>query len=108
MARSIMPLIALLFAIPGVAIAAGPGASLTLRDHQFEPSELTVPAGQKIELHITNSGAAPAEFESADLKREKVLPGGRTVTIYVGPLRPGRYEFFDDFHPSSRGHLVAQ
>jgi hypothetical protein len=28
--------------------------------------------------------------------------------VFIGPLRAGRYEFFDDFHPSSRGHIVAK
>ncbi|MDQ2744996.1 MAG: cupredoxin domain-containing protein [Chloroflexota bacterium] len=32
---------------------------------------------------------------------------GQTITVYVGPLRPGRFEFFDDFNPRTRGHITA-
>ena len=67
-----------------------------------------MPAGQKIELHVRNTDAAASEFESAELHREKVVPAGQEIVVFIGPLRAGRYEFFDDFHPSSRGHIVAK
>ena len=92
----------------GPAMADNPTASLTIRNHQFEPSELEVPAGQKIELHVTNADPNPAEFESAELHREKVVTGGQQITVFIGPLRPGSYEFFDDFNPRARGHIVAK
>ena len=83
-------------------------ASLTIRNRAFESAELEVPAGQKIELHIRNADAAAAEFESTELHREKVVPAGQEVVIFIGRLRAGRYEFFDDFNPRSRGHIVAR
>jgi hypothetical protein len=102
----ILPLVALL-SLPAAA-ADSPSASLTIRNRAFEPPELEVPAGQKIELHVHNADAAPSEFESATLHREKVVPPGQEVVIYVGPLRAGSYEFYDDFNPRARGHLVAR
>jgi len=36
------------------------------------------------------------------------VPGGQEVVVFIGPLRAGSYEFFNDFHPSSRGHVVAR
>jgi plastocyanin len=109
MTRTALVFILLLAGISGPTLAqSGGSATLVVRDHRFEPAELTVPAGQKIELQVTNADSTPAEFESGELRREKLLPPGKTVTIYVGPLRPGQYEFFDDFHPSTRGHLVAR
>lgn len=99
-------LLALLLATP--ALAEDPSFSLTLRGQSFEPATLEVPAGQKITLHITNTNATPAEFESETLRREKVIPPGQTVVVYVGPLRPGRYEFEDEFHPKARGVLIAR
>jgi hypothetical protein len=90
------------------AWAEDASASITLQDHRFSPDGLSVPAGRKIELHVINRGTGPAEFESSDLRREKVVPAGHQITVYVGPLRPGTYEFFDDFHPNTRGHLVAR
>ena len=99
----------LLASLAGPALAADPAtASLTIRNRVFEPSELEVPAGQKIELHVRNADASPAEFESAELHREKVVPAGQEVVVYIGPLRAGSYEFFDDFNPRARGHIVAR
>jgi len=81
---------------------------LSVRDQKFDPERLEVPAGVKLELHITNNGPKPMEFESADLRREKVIAPGQTAVLYVGPLRPGTYVFFDDFHSTTRGELIAR
>lgn len=84
-------------------------AKLVIRDHKFEPSELTVPAGKKIKLVIENQDATAEEFESYELNREKVVPAKSQVTVFVGPLKPGRYPFFGDFHKdTAKGVLVAQ
>jgi RPA family protein len=94
------------------ALAAGaaePELKLTIKDHRFSPTELLAPAGQKVKLVIENQDPTAEEFESYALNREKVVaPGGRIV-VYVGPLKPGRYEFFGDFNPdTARGWLVVQ
>jgi hypothetical protein len=98
-----------------LSVAAGPAAAdeaiaaaLSIRNRAFEPSELEVPANRKIELHVRNADASAAEFESNELHREKVVPAGREVTVYIGPLQSGRYEFFDDFNPQARGHIIAR
>jgi len=90
------------------AYAQSASFSLTIHDDQFVPSEIEVPSGQKIQLVVKNERAAASEFESAQLRREKVVPAGQQVTIFVGPLRPGTYEFFDDFRPTVRGRLIAR
>jgi plastocyanin len=109
MRLAILPVALSLVLSAGVADAAdSPTASLTIRGHAFEPAELEVPAGQKIELHIRNADPNAAEFESAELHREKVVPAGKEVVVFIGPLRVGRYEFFDDFNPAARGHIVAR
>jgi plastocyanin len=104
-----------LFVAAGVGLAASgghaeePGFTLSIRDHRFEPAELEIPAGQKIKLTVRNLDATPEEFESTELRREKFIAAGGEVSIYIGPLREGRYEFFGDFHPqSARGHIVAK
>jgi Cupredoxin-like domain len=99
----------LLVLICGVpAVAEQPTVTVTLRDHQFVPAEVPVPAGVKIELVMHNAQAVAAEFESTALHREKIIPAGGQVSVFVGPLDPGRYEFFDDFNPATRGVLVAR
>jgi hypothetical protein len=109
------PIIAVALAIATVtgfvppAAAQEPTFNLTIRDHKFEPLELEVPAGVKIKLLVKNADPTPEEFESIELRREKVIPGGQEGVIFVGPLKAGRYEFFGDFNPkSARGHLVAK
>lgn len=93
-------------AVPAVAQELKP--TLTLRNHQFVPAELTIPANTKVELIVRNEQPTPAEFESNSLHREKVVPAGGQISVFVGPLDPGRYEFFDDFNQATRGFLVAK
>lgn len=91
------------------ALAADAELTLVIREHRFEPAELTVPAGKKIKLRIENKDGTPEEFESHELNREKVIPGNSSTTIYVGPLSPGRYPFYGEFNAkTAQGALIAQ
>jgi len=86
-----------------------PAYTVVIQDHRFEPSELKIPAGQKVRLVVDNRGAGPEEFESYELHREKVIPGGSKATLYIGPLEPGRYPFFGEFHPdTAQGAVIAE
>lgn len=83
--------------------------TLTIKDHRFEPAELQVPAGKKIRLQVKNLDPTPEEFESPDLRREKVIPGKSEATIMIGPLKPGTYKFVGEFHESTaKGTVVAK
>ena len=88
--------------------AADDAASVTMTKGGFQPSTITVKAGVKVKLSVRNAQSDAAEFESAELNREKVIPPGGCATVYIGPLEPGSYGFFDDFHPSSTGRIVAK
>ena len=103
-------LLALAIGISAGAAAAAPEEfTLTIKDHRFEPAELTVPAGQKVKIKVINADPTPEEFESHELNREKVIPGGATATIFVGPLKPGTYPFFGEFNPkTAQGKLIAK
>ncbi len=105
---SLVPLCFSLALLPaGPARAADP-VRLTLKDHRFQPETLTVPSGKRFKVEITNGDATPAEFESSDLKAEKIVVPGGTVSVFVGPLKPGTYAFFDDYHPDdAKGSMVA-
>jgi plastocyanin len=96
-----------LFAVFPASADPGP-VTIAIRDHAFVPAEVKIPAGVKVELTIRNDQTVPAEFESASLHREKVVSPGSAISVYVGPLSPGRYEFFDDFHPATRGFVVVE
>jgi plastocyanin len=82
---------------------------LTIKDHQFNPAELKIPAGQKIKLTVHNLDSTPEEFESYELNREKIIPGGQSTSIYIGPLEAGRYPFFGEFHQdTAQGVIVTE
>jgi plastocyanin len=98
----------LLIAVAAPGRAQDTSYSLTIHDSKFEPSTLNVKAGVKFKLVVKNARKVAAEFESAELNREKVVPPGQTVEIYVGPLAPGTYPFFDDFHQSTHGQMIAK
>ncbi|HTZ35013.1 MAG TPA: cupredoxin domain-containing protein [Stellaceae bacterium] len=106
----LLPAVALFGAVPAAApaFADDPVVVITLKDHQFVPTEVAVPAGVKVQLLVKNEQPAPAEFESRVLHFEKVVTAGGQVAVFVGPLSPGSYEFYDDFHNATRGHLVVK
>jgi plastocyanin len=101
-------LFALALAVAAPARADDSGIVISIKGGKFEPAEVPVPAGQKVKLLVRNADATMSEFESHEFHREKVVPPGGEVVVYVGPLDAGRYEFFDDFHPENRGHLVVK
>jgi len=91
------------------AHADDPVVRLGVRDHRFEPSELEVPAGVKFKLIVHNYDPSPEEFESVELRREKVVPGNDEVVVYIGPLKAGTYPFFGDFHQdTAQGRMTAK
>lgn len=82
---------------------------LTLKNNQFSPKVLTIPAGQKIKITVKNQDATPAEFESSDLNREKVVGANSEITVFIGPLDAGTYGYFDDFHrDTTTGTIIAK
>jgi plastocyanin len=107
--RRLVPVIALLaFGFVGPALADGPTFTITLKNHQFVPSEVQIPAGVKVKLVVRNENPTTSEFESNQFHREKIVTPGHEITVFVGPLDPGSYEFFDDFNQQTRGHLVVK
>ena len=91
------------------AYADDPSFALTIKDHKFEPSEIEIPANTKVKLQVKNADATPEEFDSSQLHREKVIPGGQEASIFVGPLKPGRYEFIGEFHSkTARGVVIVK
>jgi high-affinity iron transporter len=99
-------LVAALLLSSGTVAADDPSYSIAIKDHKFEPSEIQIAADTKIALEVKNLDPTPEEFESVELRREKVVPGGEKITVYIGPLKP---EFFGDFNPTTaRGHIIVK
>ncbi len=83
--------------------------TIVIKDHQFDPPQLTVPAGQKIQITVDNQDPAKEEFESFDLDREQVVEGNKKIIVFIGPLKPGTYKYWGDFHQdTTKGTIVAR
>lgn len=86
-----------------------PSVNLLIRDGRFVPATLEVPANTKFRLLIKNEGPGAEEFESIELRKEKVLAPGSSSFLIFQPLKPGTYKFFGDFHPdTAQGQMVAK
>ncbi|MBY0407951.1 MAG: cupredoxin domain-containing protein [Rickettsiales bacterium] len=95
----------LLFPLPAFAA----DYVLTLKDHAFTPAEITVPAGEKFTLLVKNEDSTVAEFESHELKREKIIQGNSEAKVALGPLKPGSYPFVEEFHEDkAKGTLIVK
>jgi plastocyanin len=94
----------------GRAIAAEPlEIAISVKANKFEPAEVEAPADTPIRFKVKNLDPKPMEFESKDLKFEKIVTGGGEVTVNVRAQKAGRYEFYDDFHEeTTRGTLVVK
>ena len=80
---------------------------LILKDHVYTPSTLEIPAGKRIKLFIDNQDPMFEEFDSDDLSREKVIPGGKTGFVFIGPLKAGTYHFQGEFHAATAQGVVV-
>jgi hypothetical protein len=103
-ARGALTLLATLtLMIASDASRADDGVSFKIEfsDGAVTPKRIEVPANRRILLELSNVGKTPAEFESKELRKEKVLAPGATSTLVIRTLDPGEYDFFDDFHPEA-------
>ena len=106
---NIRPFLLSLALLPAFATAADPEVSLVIKEHRFIPSEVKVPAGQKVKLLVDNQDATPEEFESHELNREKVIAGKSKAIIFIGPLKTGIYPFIGEFNETTaKGVVIAE
>jgi hypothetical protein len=81
---------------------------VTYSNGQFQPNELRAPANRPVVVKVRNLDPTAMEFESESLRVEKVVAGKADGVINVRALKPGRYEFHDDFNDKARGALTLQ
>jgi plastocyanin len=111
--RTLRPLLSLaticLVLIVSAAAAADLEIPVTIEKNRFQPAEVRVKAGTPFVLVVTNKDATPEEFESKELRIEKVIPGGKTMKIRVRALKPGSYPFVGEYHESTaKGRIIAE
>ncbi len=100
---------ALLLASAGALAQELPTFNLVIRDGHFVPETIEVPANTKFKLKIRNEGPGAEEFESVELRKEKVLAPGASSFLIFQPLKAGTYKFFGEFHPqTAQGKFIAK
>lgn len=84
-------------------------ATITIRNHRFEPAEIHVPVGRRISLTVINDDPLSEEFDSTALKVEKVIAGKSQGVVHISPLNPGRYDFIGEYHDqTAKGRVIAE
>jgi hypothetical protein len=81
---------------------------ISAKDHRFQPAEAKAPSGKPLVLKVKNLDTEPMEFESKTLQFETVVKPGAEGLIKVKAQKPGRYGFFDDLHPNTKGTLIVE
>src|SRR5262245_51134730 len=83
--------------------------TISVKNNKFDPAEIEAPANTPVRLKVKNLDPKPMEFESKSLRVEKIISGGGEATFNIRGQKPGRYEFFDEFHEdTTRGTLVVK
>ncbi len=89
------------------ARAEDPTFRIEFKDGVVTPNRFEAPAKTRIVLELVNTGETPAEFESKELRKEKVLAPGTSSTLVLRALDPGEYDFIDDFHPEAPASVLV-
>lgn len=90
-------------------IAHAEDYTLTIKNHKFSPETLEIPANQKVKITVLNQDPTPEEFESDALNREKVIEGGGTGVLFIGPLAAGTYPFVGEFNEATaQGQIIVK
>lgn len=71
---------------------------VTATDNSFDPATLVLPAGEEVELTITNEGSSPHTFtiDSLEIDTGTIDPGGSASATFVVPDEP--VEFYCAIH----------
>jgi plastocyanin len=97
------------FALTAVADSAEVVVELSIKDHKFEPAELSLPASKPIKILVKNLDASAEEVESKDLGFEKVIGGNSEGIIRLKALQAGNYGFYGEYHEdTAKGRIVVK
>ena len=83
--------------------------TIKIKNHRFEPDVINVPADTKFKIIVENLDNTIEEFESDDIKKEKLIGAGKKISLYISPLRAGEYKFYGDFHQkTAQGKIISK
>jgi len=113
--RRIALALLVLLALPTVATRLRaddlPVFRIEIKNGVISPKQTEVPANKDFKLEVANTGTVPAEFESKQLRQEKVISPAATQSLTIRALAPGEYQFVDEFHENDeagQGVIVAK
>jgi hypothetical protein len=101
-------------AVLGLVGASAPAGAdepikLTLKNHKFTPSTITVKANEPSQILFINEDDTAEEFDSPALKVEKVVGGHGQGKIRLRALAPGKYPFTGEYHAdTAKGVVIAK
>ena len=78
---------------------AGGEIELEAKDNEFVPLEITAKAGD-IRIVMENTGVAAHTFTNSDLGVDVNADGGKSATIDLKDVKPGKYHFICKYHES--------
>ncbi len=83
------------------AAGAGGGDAVTLTAAEFawDPATLSVPAGGSIEVVNEDEAEHNVTIEKAGVDED--VAGGETVTVDLGDVKAGSYDFVCEYHPDT-------
>ena len=79
---------------------------------EFEPVELTLPAGPSLRIVLDNQDSGvPHNVKvlagDREIAKSPVVTGPATTEVRFGPLPPARYQFICEIHPNMLGTLTV-
>jgi len=80
---------------------------IVIEKNTLNPAKVSVKAGEVFTFKVTNKDKTFEEFESKSMVIEKFIKPGKTLLIKVGPLKPGEYDYFLEFHPEAPKGIVV-
>lgn len=92
-------------------VADGPGSAdavgLVAVDSEFEPITLELPAGERVEVEVTNEGAATHDFTIDELQLSTGPIGGGAVATASFVVPDGETAFVCSLHAGMDGTIVG-
>jgi plastocyanin len=80
-----------------------------IKNHKFIPEIIEVSANKPFQLQVENLDNTIEEFESDDLKKEKLVGANKKITLKIQALKAGEYKFYGDFHQkTAQGKIIVK
>ena len=92
----------------GLAASAADIVNVEIRQHEFYPTTIELPAQQKVTVKLMNSEKTLVKLVGDPLDRAVDAKPDITTVFTMGPLNPGDYEVFDDNQRKVRAKVIVR